>query len=410
MDNGNTKQKIITQIVCILLSTGLWFYVMNIENPIRTIDISKVPVEILNTEGLRSAKLALSPNQNFYVNLKVEGNSQSLGRINKNDFKIVVDLSEYALKKGENKIPVNILDYPSGVSIKSSTGLTISINIEEFEEKEVGITSKIDVEAADSFYAAPIVFTPETVVVSGPKSLVEKVNEVIAEGTEINVDTTINKSYYIKAIDVNGKEVEGIELSNKYVEATIGVNGGKHVPITLNTRGQLKAGLNLVSINLQHKDVLISGPDEILSQIAEINTENLDLSSIENNETVELKLIIPEGIKISLSENKVMADIIVEKMISKELSIKVNIIGLEEGLTVVAKGENVKVKISGYQKDLDEINENNLKAELNLSEYKEAGEFSELPKVTLTIPNENVQVEVLDKISFEITKKENIVE
>lgn len=410
MDNGNTKQKIVTQIVCVLLSIGLWFYVINIENPIRTIEINKVPVEILNAEGLRASKLTLSPNQSFYVNLKVEGNSQDLARVSKNDFKIVIDLSEYALKKGENKIPVNIIDYPSGVSIKSSTGLTISVNIEGFEEKEVKITSNIDVEAAENFYVAPVIFNPEVVTVSGPKSVVDRVDTVVAEGTEINVEATINKRYYIKAIDANGKEIENVELSDKYVEATINVNGGKTVPITLTTTGQLKSDLKLISIDLHYKDVLVSGPDELISQINDIKTESLDLSTISDNGTVELNLIVPEGIKISLKEGKITADIIIEKMISKELSIKFSIVGLESGLTAVPKGETIKVKVSGYQKDIDAITEESFKAEIDVSNYKSPGTFSEAPKVNLINPNENIQVEILDKVSFEIIKEENIIE
>ena len=51
MDNWKNKQKVIVQMVCLLLSIALWFYVTNVENPIKTYDISKVPVEIKN-EGV----------------------------------------------------------------------------------------------------------------------------------------------------------------------------------------------------------------------------------------------------------------------------------------------------------------------------------------------------------------------
>ena len=92
MDNWNHKQKIITQIVCLLLSIGLWFYVINVENPVITQDINKVPVRLLNEGVLRDSNLIISPNQQFYVNLKIEATSQDIRKISKDDFDIVVDL------------------------------------------------------------------------------------------------------------------------------------------------------------------------------------------------------------------------------------------------------------------------------------------------------------------------------
>ena len=38
MDNRKTKQKIIVQIVSLFISIGLWLYVTNTENPIRTVE------------------------------------------------------------------------------------------------------------------------------------------------------------------------------------------------------------------------------------------------------------------------------------------------------------------------------------------------------------------------------------
>ncbi len=51
MDNWNNKQKVIVQLVCILLSLGLWIYVTNIENPIKSYELNNVPVEILNSDS-----------------------------------------------------------------------------------------------------------------------------------------------------------------------------------------------------------------------------------------------------------------------------------------------------------------------------------------------------------------------
>ena len=75
MDSWKTKQKIIVQVVSLFISIGLWLYVTNTENPIRTVEVSKVPVQLLNANALSDQGIALVPNQNIYVDLKVEGYS-----------------------------------------------------------------------------------------------------------------------------------------------------------------------------------------------------------------------------------------------------------------------------------------------------------------------------------------------
>ena len=90
MDNKE-KNRLVIPVICLLLSIGLWVYVTNVENKIRTTEISKIPVELINTEALTSSKLALTPNQELYVTLKVEGTTSDSNKIKNSDVKVQVD-------------------------------------------------------------------------------------------------------------------------------------------------------------------------------------------------------------------------------------------------------------------------------------------------------------------------------
>ena len=136
MDNWKTKQKIIVQIVSLFISIGLWLYVTNTENPIRTVEVSKVPVQLLNANDLSKQGMALVPNQSIYVDLKVEGYSQDVYKLNKDNFSIKIDLAEYALKLGDNSIPITIVDTPSNVTVKNTSNLVVTVKIEEIIEKD----------------------------------------------------------------------------------------------------------------------------------------------------------------------------------------------------------------------------------------------------------------------------------
>ena len=405
MDNWNNKQKVIVQIVCLLLSVALWFYVTNVENPIKTQDINKVPVKLMNEGVLRDSNLILSPNQQFFVNLKVEGTTQDLRKISKDDFEIAIDLSEYAYKIGANKIPVHIVDSPARVAIKNNSSLTLTIYIDEYIKRDVEITSEIDIIAKPTYYVAPIEFAKSKVTISGPKSAVDKVYSVVARGEEYNVNETISKSYHLYPVDENGNKIENVTLSQDTVDATIKVNEGKVVPIKINTVGQLTSGLRLKDFTPNYKEVELSGPKEILDTIDVIESDVVDLSNITGNTSIDVALKIPDKVQVNLGEVKsISINVVVESEVSKEVTVEVVLNGLNEGLTLDAPNKNIRIKVSGYEEDIKNITSESITASLDLSGYTEAGQFTEAPTISLITPNDKVRIEALDKVSFNIEK------
>ena len=403
MDNWKNKQKVIVQLVCVLLSFGLWIYVTNIENPIKSYELNKVPVEIKNSDNLKSSGLTLSPNQNFYVNLKIEGSSQDLFSIDKEDFKISVDLNELVLKKGENKVMVRIEEAPQDIKIKNSTGLTIRINTEEYKTKEVPVKSKINVISKSGYYVATPIFSPDIVLVSGPESLVDKVKSVVAEAEESNVVKTIIKNYTVIPVDDNYKEVIGVQLSQKWVEATIEINEGKTVPIKINVIGTIQNDLKLKSISSDTTEIGITGPKSILDSISEIGTENIDISQIKDNTSIEVKLKIPDGILIHNGQNNINVNILVEKKKTKEFTINYSIIGQQEGISIVPDKNNITIEVIGFEDDINNLTEANFSAQLDVSQYTKEGEYTKAPTVSLVGVN-NVIINKVEEIKLIVSK------
>lgn len=403
MDNWKNKQKVIVQLVCLLLSIGLWIYVTNIENPIKSYELGRVPVEIKNVDSLKDAGLALAPNQEFYVNLKIEGNSQDLFRVDKSDFTISVDLSEFVLKNGENKIAVNIESVPSTVKIKNSNGLAITVNTEAYATKEVPVKSKINVMSKSSYYVATPVFSPETIVVSGAESLVNSVTKVVAEGEESNAVKTIIKDYIVIPVDEYDNEIKGVQLSQKWAEATIQINQGKTVPIKINTTGILAKGLKLKSISSTITEIGITGSEAVLNSISEIETETINLSEITDSTNIDVALGIPDGILIHNGENSITVNIVLEKVKTREFTIDYSMKGKQEDITIVPDNNKVTITVSGFEDVLNSLTEANFTAELNVSEYTEDGEFSKAPTVSL-VGVDNVNIDTIGEIKLTVTK------
>lgn len=404
MDNKE-KNRLVIPVICLLLSIGLWVYVTNVENKIRTTEISKIPVELINTEALTSSKLALTPNQELYVTLKVEGNTSDINKIKKSDFKVQVDLSEYAWKKGENKVPVSIVDYPITVSIRNTNTLTVSVKIEDMVEKTMPITSDIIVTPRQGYFASVATIDPKEVKVTGAESVVTRVSSLVVSDNKEDVFENVVGSYDIKPLDEAGNEVLGVLLSEKSANVEIKVSKGKSVKVNVVTTGQLPNGLKLKSIESNKKFVEILGPKEILDTISEVNSTPLNLSSINESKDVSLGIVIPEGLKLSQGEDYITVKVNVIKFATKDFNIKYSITGGIEGVKVTPAKDTIKVTISGYENELGNVTADNIKASINVSAFKEDGSFEQEPKVTLQGLDESFSIVSVEKIAFTVTKE-----
>ena len=128
-------------------------------------------------------------------------------------------------------------------------------------------------------------------------------------------------------VDENDKEVTGVQLSQKWAEATIEINEGKTVPIKINTTGTLANGLKLKSISSSITEIGITGPEDILSSINEIGTEVINLSEIKDSTNIEVALGIPDGILIHNGENSITVNIVLEKSQTREFTIDYSMLG-----------------------------------------------------------------------------------
>ena len=413
MDSWKTKQKIIVQVVSLFISIGLWLYVTNTENPIRTVEVSKVPVQLLNANDLSKQGMALVPNQSIYVDLKVEGYSQDVYKLNKDNFSIKIDLAEYALKLGDNSIPITIVDTPSNVTVKNTSNLVVTVKIEEIIEKDFKVESRIDVAAKANYYVAQPQINPETVTVSGPKSLVSQVKGVVVLGQEDNVFEDIVKNYEVVAIGDSGYTVEGVKLSTERVQVIIKVNPGKSVPIKVGTIGNAGYNINIASMELSQNYVEITGPQYILDSISEIYTEAIDLSRITKNSNMKVDLIFPDGIeKASISYVTVSIEVeeakeSQENEVTREFEVEYTTSGLASDFNMTALSDKVKIVLKGSKNKLDSINIENIVASIDLSSITDTGQYTETPAVNITGDAEGVEIISVESIIINVTKEEN---
>jgi YbbR domain-containing protein len=405
MDKGEGRT-LIVKLICVLLSLGLWLYISIVENPLRTYELKNIPVELINEDALTNSKFAMVNKQPFTVDLKLEGPSSEVANVKKEDFKIVADMSTYALKNGENTIPVQIISYPENINIKNNGFLGIKVNLEEIVQKELTIKSKVKVTFKENIYEKEQSISPSKVTVKGGKSFVDKISEAVLTGEEKDIDKNSKKEYSIKFLDSLGNEVSDVEAQEKTAQLSVSVTNGKLVPINLKTSGKVSSGFRLDGYELSKNNINILGDGQVLDKIKAIDTEVVDMSSLQQDHEFEVKLNIPEGISVQNEENTIKVKIKVskEENVTKSLSCNVQYTNLSEGFSLDSSKPTVNVVVSGTQADLDNITNANIKVILDLSNIKEEGSFEYTPQATLVNAN-NATISSVGNVSVVIKKK-----
>lgn len=404
MDKRN--EKVITIIVCVLLSFSLWVYISNVENVNRTVELKNISVTIENESALSESKLVLLPEQVFEVNLRIEGPSKKVYSISKQDFNLEVDLSAYALKSGVNNIPVKIVDYPEGINIKNTGNLTIKVVLENLEEKEVNVTSKINTTFQDGISEVSSEISPQKVTISGASSFIDKVSQVIIDGSESNISRNFSRTFNLKAVDANGDEVDGVEISTKKVTYSMKVKKQKEAPIKVDYQGSLPNGISKEFEELSINNIIISGEVDDVDKIESIKTEPIYLSNITENKKITLDLVIPEGINVVGNDTSVILTYNVknnntvpevtddEKQITKTIE-GVEISYIDEDTAkynyeYVTKTVNIDIK--GTKAELDNITKDQIKVEASVKELTTEGENSVNWNASLINPVNNVSI------------------
>ncbi|AOR22455.1 YbbR-like domain-containing protein [Clostridium taeniosporum] len=384
MGKGNKNKSLIAKIICLLLSFGLWLYISNVENPVRTYELKGVPVELINMDSISKSNLAIVEDENFTVNLTLEGATSDITNAKKDSFKLIADMSSYALKNGENIIPIQIVSYPQNINIKNNGFIGIKVKLETLVTKEISLKSQVNVNYKENIYKRDLSISPQKATIVGPETQVNKIDRGILIGNVENLDKDFNKKFPIRFITKDNKEVKGIKSNINESELNITINNGKTVPINIKTTGKSSDGISIESMTVEPKSIHIIGDDKLLSGINSINTQEINISNITSDAEINTNLKLPEGITTQENSQNVKVKFAVKKIqdVSKDISCIVEYINLDPNLVVDSSKETVNVSVSGLESVLNNIPDGELKATVDLSNISEPGAYTYKPTVT----------------------------
>lgn len=389
------------KLLSVAIAVGLWFMVINIENPIEnrnyTTKITFENEEVLAEQGLVITNLDEIKDTN--VTIKVRGERMALDRLSqyKSYIQATVDLKKATASDGNGEYVSLYLE----VKLPSTAGDTfeimskdpafVPVKVENIVSVEKSVEPVINGQAKDGYVTEKATVSPQTVKISGAESAVNMVSVVEAAVTIENPNKDVSIKATPVAYDKDGNVVSGITFNHNQVTVNIGVNKSKRVPVNTTVQGVPAVGYTVEGIEWQPKYIDIVGDEEKLSDISSITLPVINVSGSSANveKTYDIKDVLPEGIYIyEGAQSDVKVTVYIGEEVTKELIIdssKITMEGnLQNGLQASFVPENVHITVKGSQKAINSIDESAIKGTVNIENLTEGTHNVE---VTFNLPD-----------------------
>lgn len=368
--------KIVQILLPLIISFGLWLYVITVVSPGSETVITGVPVNIPSEKILWERGLMLASNTEMTVDVKLAGNRSDLNRLDKNDITVEVDLSPiYEAATYERPCEIRV---DGNVTDKSAEPGHVKLVVVERQEKKFPITVKTTGRTPDNFVSEKEQLDHANVTVVGPKSLVSTVAEAVVEVDLTDRDETIMQTCVVKLLDRQGQPISGLTVLDEAgeneiteVAVTIPIVMFKEIPIKISMipgGGATEANTKLV---LSYETISVSGPEAILTGLNELDLGSIDLGQMDQSDTFEFEIKLPDGVTNETGVTKVTATVTLPELMTYVFQVtQIRYSNLPEGMEAELAAKVVEVKVRGSSALVSQMTKEDVTVMVDLSEAK----------------------------------------
>lgn len=349
------KHKILSFLLALIVSIGLWFYAVTVVNPNDTTRISDIKVRIVGTGELTSNSLMLTGGEGQTVTVEISGRRSDLKELNSSSLEAIADVSNID-RPGEYEVSWT-LDPPSTVasgdiSLVSASSNKIKVKVSEYKERpEVPVTVEYVGEPASGYVRDPAALSTETLAVSGPSEEVGKIDHAVVTVDLTDAKQNIVEELEYRFIDKEGQDLtlsEYVSVSVPTVRVTVPVLAYKQV----NLRVKLIAGGGAteedVTCTIDPPTIGVTGSEEVLRNLDDIEILEIDLANVTGAKTWTIKPDLPVGVTNRATDSSVKILLQFNGLITKSFTVPcASITRLNDDETMGFGEQSVVIRVRG---------------------------------------------------------------
>lgn len=363
------KDRLLIQIFCVIAALVTWLYVVDQMNPVTEKEIDLVPVILQNTEKLEMAGLVVADVDTDGINMIIEGFRNDIINIETNDINVYVDVTGY--NEGLNKIPVEIT-LPDGYRLVDYSPKQVLCELEAIVNKSIDLTVEIDGIPFSGYYVDDPVSSVNSVIVRGPRSVLNSAEKVVALFNINGASGTLEKKIPIDVYSDQGLELK-LERTPDIVEIMVPIYPMKRLKIEVPVTGIVMEGYDIKSIKVEPETVLIAGDSEVINAMDHVLVEPVDVNNADS--TVYNSLDIIGGNYIVTENISPVVTVEIEKIISKDFIYnldEIEFMNIPEGykVEITEDKEFLLVTLTGITSYMNETDSEDIKIMADLEGFE----------------------------------------
>ncbi len=306
----------------------------------------------------------------------------------------LADLS--GLGPGMHVLPVQVQVGMVPVQVVAYSPRTLNVALEALASRTFNVRLIQRGEPATGFQAEAPVLSQSSAVISGPASLVNRVQEVRAILDIGRATENINRTLNLLAVDANDLSVNGLTINPDRitVSETILQRGGyRNVAIKVISVGKPANGYRSTNISVSPPVITVysSDPRQVESMPGYVETAPIDISGVKDDLEVYPKLNLPQGVSV-VGDQPVQVQIGVAA-IEDSLTLsnmKVMVMNVPAGMKAELSPDRVDVLISGPLYLLAKLTPDDVKVVVDLND-EAPGVYQRIPRIEINIPELRVE-------------------
>jgi YbbR domain-containing protein len=248
----------------------------------------------------------------------------------------------------------------------------LTVRLDELIERPVPVRLNRTGSVPFGYEAGETEVEPTSVLVSGPASVVRRIESMTADVRLEGFTADIDARYPVTPVDAQGQPVptERLRVSPTLVRAHVSITqqlGYKTVGIQPDIVGNAQSGYAIAGVTVEPAALTIVGPPRALGGVNFVTTERIDVADATATFTQQASVILPEGISL-LQDSPVRITVRITPIVLTQTFSTVPVIeNLGPGLQVTNSLPRVQIALAGLTTQLQGTQSGDFRASIDLT-------------------------------------------
>lgn len=391
------KNKFVAALLSVLVASALWLYVITVVSPGSEATFYDIPVSLQGEALLESNGLMILSDDLPGITLSLSGNRTDLNRLDPSNIRIVADLSKI-YEAGTVNLRYNIY-YPGSIAEDAVTEQsrypdTISLVVEQKIKKDVPLKVVYNGKLQEDYVAdtEKVELTNSlgeaisTVLVAGPKSVVDKIAQAIIEVDLDDRSVSFSEAYRYSLCDAAGKPVDVgmVETNTAEINLTLYIQRIKQIQLAVTVIDGGGATQDTSDIRIEPATITVAGSESVVEALEDVITlGTIDLATLTSDTELVFPLILSDGVTNLSLVTEAKVSVKFPELLTKTFTVtKFAAVNVPEGLEAEILAQALQVTVRGPKNLVSKMTERDINVSVDFANTQ-IGTFTLKPMIIM---------------------------